>query len=139
MVPGYHIQGFPGLLKHHTYIELGISSEKFDHMNMKLSIIGGGGATRFFRSRLRQNQLSYRGISGKSFSPISPSLITLGHMLIHNLYIINGLFAHILVYWNKYVGPSASWNKRTKYKDVILFDKPGASDQKLDFVKYLSS
>ena len=45
MVPGYHIQlqGFPGLLKHHTYIELGISSEKFDHMNMKLSIIGGGG------------------------------------------------------------------------------------------------
>ena len=42
MVPGYHIQGFPGLLKHHTYIELGISSEKFDHMNMKLSIIGGG-------------------------------------------------------------------------------------------------
>ena len=65
MVPGYHIQGFPGLLKHHTYIELGISSEKFDHMNMKLSIIGrGGGATRFFRSRLRQNQLSYRGISG---------------------------------------------------------------------------
>ena len=40
---GYHIQGFPGLLKHHTYIELGISSEKFDHMNMKLSIIGGGG------------------------------------------------------------------------------------------------
>ena len=43
MVPGYHIQGFPGLLKHHTYIELGISSEKFDHMNIKLSIIGGGG------------------------------------------------------------------------------------------------
>ena len=43
MVPGYHIQGFPGLLKHHTYIEVGISSKKFDHMNMKLSIIGGGG------------------------------------------------------------------------------------------------
>ena len=43
MVPGYRIQGFPGLLKHHTYIVLGISSENFDHMNMKLSIIGGGG------------------------------------------------------------------------------------------------
>ena len=42
MVPGYHIQGFPGLLKHHTYIELGLSSEKFDHMNKKLSIMGGG-------------------------------------------------------------------------------------------------
>ena len=48
MVPGYHIQGFPGLLKHHTYIELGISSEKFDHMNMKLSIIGGGGGNPIF-------------------------------------------------------------------------------------------
>ena len=121
MVPGYHIQGFPGLLKHHTYIELGISLEKFDHMNMKLSIIGGGGGNPIFPILTSakstfiisgQNQLSlYRGISGKSFSPITPSLITLGHMLIHNLYIINGLFAHILVYWNKYVGPSASWNK----------------------------
>ena len=114
MVPGYHIQGFPGLLKHHTYIELGISSEKFDHMNMKLSIIGGGGGQPDFSDpdfgKINFHIGEYRD-SGKSFSPISPSLITLGHMLIHNLYIINGLFAHILVYWNKYVGPSASWNK----------------------------
>ena len=39
------------------------------------------------------------GKSGNSFSPISPSLITLGHMLIHNFY-INVLIALILVYRN---------------------------------------
>ena len=39
------------------------------------------------------------GKSGNSFSRISPSLITLGHMLLHNLY-INVLIALILVYRN---------------------------------------
>ena len=39
VLPRYRIQGFQGLLQHHTHIELGIISEKFDPMNNKLGMI----------------------------------------------------------------------------------------------------
>ena len=67
MVPGYHIQGFPGLLKHHTYIELGLSSEKFDHMNKKLSIIGGGGGNPIFPILTSAKSTFISGNIGKEF------------------------------------------------------------------------
>ena len=62
----------------------------------------GGGPTRFFPIfpiPISEKSTFISGKSGNSFSPISPSLITLGHMLIHNFY-INVLIALILVYRN---------------------------------------
>ena len=62
---------------------------------------GGGGNPIFpiFPIPISEKSTFISGKSGNSFSPISPSLITLGHMLIHNFY-INVLIALILVYRN---------------------------------------
>ena len=63
--------------------------------------IGGGANPIFpiFPIPISEKSTFISGKSGNSFSPISPSLITLGHMLIHNFY-INVLIALILVYRN---------------------------------------
>ena len=76
---------------------------------------GGGGQPDFsdFPIPISEKSTFISGKSGNSFSPISPSLITLGHMLIHNFY-INVLIALILVYRNSMEdlpGP--------KYKDFV--------------------
>ena len=63
---------------------------------------GGGGANPIFPVfpiPISEKSTFVSGKSGNSFSPISPSLITLGRMLIHNFY-INVLIALILVYRN---------------------------------------
>ena len=39
VLPRYRIQGFQGLLQHHTHIELSMISEKVDQMYSKLGII----------------------------------------------------------------------------------------------------
>ena len=65
-------------------------------------VLGGGGANPIFPIfpiPISEKSTFISGKSGNSFSPISPSLITLGHMLIHNFY-INVLIALILVYRN---------------------------------------
>ena len=50
--------------------------------------MGGGGANPIFPIfpiPISEKSTFISGKSGNSFSPISPSLISLGHMLIHNL------------------------------------------------------
>ena len=76
-----------------------VSSQRFTTVNYWG---GGGGANPIFPIfpiPILAKSTFISGKSGNSFSPISPSLITLGHMLIHNLY-IKVLIALILVYRN---------------------------------------
>ena len=75
---------------------------KFLHRRLIYGFWGGGGANPIFPIfpiLISAKSTFISGKSGNSFSPISPSLITLGHKLIHNLY-IKVLIALILVYRN---------------------------------------
>ena len=90
---------------------------KIFNFELESKLGGGGGANPIFPIfpiPISAKSTFISGKSGNSFSPISPSLITLGHMLLHNLY-INVLIALILVYRNN------MWDlPRPKYKDFLF-------------------
>ena len=69
------------------------------HYKTDMSIGGANPIFPIFPIPISAKLTFISGKSGNSFSRISPSLITLGHMLLHKLY-INVLIALILVYRN---------------------------------------